>query len=292
MTRGAERMPRCLWAVSAQLGEGPVWIPRDNAVYFVDILGHAIHCWTEQDVRRTWRTASEPGFIFPTTRGDYICGLRDGLYRFAPTTGAFELLLAVEAEKAKHRINDGFVDPAGRLWFGTMHEDARTTGGALYSVGAGPTLHLHDMDYAVTNGPAMSPDARTLYHSDSARRMIYAFDHRDGLVCNKRPFITWPEGLAPDGVAVDRQGHLWIAIYNGWRLERYSPLGEKLDEIRFPCANVTKPVFGGKDLSTLYVTTARTGLSAADLSIQPLAGALFAVQVAVAGLAPSMIDWD
>lgn len=286
--------PECVWEVGAELGEGPMWSQSEQAVYFVDILGKAIHRWQIGGLRRSWKTPAEPGFVFPCLRGGMICGLRGGLYRFEPVAQRFERLIAVEADKPRHRINDGFVDATGRLWFGTMHEDTATKGGSLYSLEPGPTLRVHDTGYTVTNGPVASPDGSIMYHADSARRTIYAFAHANGELSQRRVFATFPQGVYPDGMAVDSAGYLWVALFNGWRLERYSPSGDKAEELRLPCANVTKPAFGGIDLKTLFVTTGWCALDAPARARQPQAGALFSTRVAVPGAAPTpaVRDWE
>ena len=279
---------RCIWPVGAELGEGPVWVEREQALYFVDIMGRIIHRRRVGGECQSWATPGEPGFVFPCRGGGFICGLRGGLHRFDPESGAFTLLVPIEKDKPHHRINDGFVDFTGCLWFGTMHEDCHTLGGALYSCKDVEQLQIHDIGYVVTNGPAASPDGRTLYHTDSTERVVYAFDLSPrGTLSNKRSFVHFPDGLYPDGMAVDQAGNLWIALFNGWRIELYSPRGRKLDEIGFPCANVTKPAFGGHDLCTLYVTTAWTGLTRETRAQQPLAGAVFAVNVVTPGLKPT-----
>jgi sugar lactone lactonase YvrE len=280
-----EEEPHCIWDVAAELGEGPVWVAREKAIYFVDIKGNAVHCWQVGGKTRSWTTPSEPGFVLPYHRGGLVCGLRGGLHHFDPSTGVFALLVPVEKDKPHHRINDGFVDASGRIWFGTMNDDGQTVGGALYSSERDMPLRVNDTGYIVTNGPVTSPDARRLYHTDSITRTVYAFDLSEaGVLSSKRPFIQFPEGLYPDGMAMDETGNLWIAVFNGWRIEKYSPQGKKLSEIRFPCANVTKPAFGGDDLRALYVTTAWIGLTAESRAKQPLAGGLFAVNLETPGL--------
>ena len=292
MSAALDSAPRCVWEVNAELGEGPVWVPQQRAVYFVDIVGKRIHRWQHNGERRSWRAPAEPGFVFPCTDGSFLCGLRGGLHRFYPGTGTFDLLIPVETDQPLHRINDGFVDATGRLWFGTMHEDTHTPGGALYSLELDASLRVHDAGYIVTNGPTLSPDGSTLYHSDSAQRTVYAFAHSAGRIVDRRPFITFPMGAFPDGMAVDSAGYLWIAVFNGWRIERYSPDGEQVAEIRFPCAHVTKPVFGDDDLRTLYVTTAWHGLTPAMRARQPQAGGLFAARVEVPGQRPAEIAYN
>lgn len=184
---------------------------------------------------RSWRAPAEPGFLVPRRGGRLICGMRGGLYDFDSVTGAFTLLVPIEHDKPRHRINDGFVDNAGRLWFGTLHEDCKIEGGALYGWQKDRPVVCHDAGYVVTNGPAVSPDGSALYHTDSGARTVYVFEvSASATLSRKRPFIHFPEeGVYPDGMAVDSAGHLWIALFNGWRVEQYSAQGNKLDEIRF-----------------------------------------------------------
>lgn len=287
-----EQQPRCVWKLAAELGEGPVWVPHENAVYFVDIFRRSIHRWREDGRTQGWCAPLEPGFIFACSGGGFICGLRGGLHHFDAGKGTFTLIAAVERDKARHRINDGFVDGGGRLWFGTMHEDIGIDGGSLYTFDKDHGLRMQSCNCTVSNGPAVSPDGGTLYHVDSAARVIYSFSLSiEGTLSDKRRFLEFPSDVHPDGLAVDVAGNLWIALFNGWRLEHYSAEGQKLGEIRFPCAQVTKPAFGGQGLRTLYVTTAARGLSADGRTQQPNAGGLFAVDVPVRGLPPNQVDW-
>jgi sugar lactone lactonase YvrE len=138
----------------------------------------------------------------------------------------------------------------------------------------------------IPNAPAVSPNGRIFYHTDTRRRVIYAFDLDEaGGLSGKRPFVRIARpGANPDGMAVDADGCVWVALFGGWGLERYSPDGDLLEHVRLPCANATKPAFGGDDLRTMYVTTAKLHLSAEQRSEQPLAGALFSVRVATPGL--------
>jgi len=297
--------PKCLWPLGAEVAEGVVWRAAEAAVYFVDTNAQQLHRYGPDGAQTTWSAPQTPGFLGPRPDGRLICGLRDGLYDFDPQTGAFTRLARVDTGARGDRINDGLVDRTGRVWFGTVRDPgdekwsiddtgqvvglardpSKDTPGRLYSREASGEVRLRDTGYAVTNGPALSPDGRTLYHADSVARVIYAFAvGADGALSGKRTFATFGEGDFPDGMVVDAAGGLWVAIFNGWRLEHYDPDGTKLREIRFPCAHVTKPTFGGDDLRTLYVTTARVGLSAAALAAQPLAGGLFAVRVETPGL--------
>jgi D-xylonolactonase len=284
--------PECVWPVGAQLGEGPVWSASEEAVWFVDIKGQAIHRFHEPSGdRRSWTAPAPPGFVLPARDGTFIAGLKTGLHRFDPKTGEFKLLAAVEPDARNNRLNDGYVDKDGYLWFGSMDDDEKDPTGALYQLLPGGPRSRDDQ-YVITNGPTASPDGRTLYHSDTLQKVLYAFDKApDGTLSNKRVFARIGEGDGyPDGPIADSQGCIWQSLYSGWGINRYAPDGRKLSKLTLPVANVTKAAFGGKDLRTLYITTAWKGLSAKERAEQPLAGGLFRVRVDVAGLPQGIIS--
>jgi sugar lactone lactonase YvrE len=166
-----------------------------------------------------------------------------------------------------------------------MHDPEEAATGALYRLD-GEALARCDVGYRITNGPAMSPDGRTLYHTDTLERTIYAFDvGADGALAGKRVFATIDEGAGyPDGPAVDAEGCVWTGLFGGWGVRRYSPAGEMIAFVRFPVANVTKIAFGGPQLTTVYATTAWKGLSPDEREAQPLAGGVFRFEAEVPGL--------
>jgi xylono-1,5-lactonase len=277
----------CIWPVAALLGEGPMWSAGECTLWFVDIKGSRIHAYDERTGgTRSFTTPDLAAFVFRDAGDGMICGLRRGLYRFAPSTGRFDPVLMVDGEHPGNRLNDGFVDAAGRLWFGTMDNEERAPTGSLYCLAKG-RLERMDAGYVITNGPAMSPDGRCLYHVDTGQRCVYAFDvDRRGAIANKRLFARFSEpDVFPDGPAVDAAGNVWIAMFGGWGVRCYSPRGELLRTIDLPVAQCTKVAFGGTDLRSLYVTSASTGLAAAELARQPLAGGLFRTRVEVPGIA-------
>lgn len=284
MGLAAGSAPQCVCALGAELGEGPIWFGRK--VWFVDIKRSRVHRFDpETGDLATWPSPSPPGFIAPVASGGFVCGLKSGLHRFDPATGRFDLLVQVEAPELDNRLNDGFVDAEGRLWFGSMHDPEADLTGVLYRLGPTGAPEAMDRGYCITNGPALSPDGRVLYHTDTLERVIYAFDlSADGGVERRREFVRIERpGAYPDGPVVDAEGCLWTGLFGGWGVERYDPDGKLMERIEFPCANVTKVAFGGDDLKTLFVTTARKGLSDADLTAQPLAGGLFRIDGTVAG---------
>ncbi len=274
--------PELVWDVGAELGEGPVWDADRRAVWFVDIKGRKLHRYGVDDgARASWDAPDQIGFALPAEDGALVCGVRGGLHRFDPESGAFDLIIRLEEDRPQNRLNDGFVAPDGSLWFGSMDDSEATVSGALYRFHDGAVVR-HDDGYRVTNGPAMSPDGRTLYHHDTTTRRIFAFDHANGVLTNKRLFAETTDGFA-DGPSVDAEGVLHVGLFNGWGVARFSPEGEPIGTIRFPVQTVTKAAFGGDDLRDLYCTTA--WLNNADKrAAQPALGGLFRVRVETPGL--------
>jgi D-xylonolactonase len=289
------RIPVCVWPVGAELGEGPVWRAEENAVYFVDIKGRHIHRLSaDSGETQTWNAPDQPGFVVPLANREraFVCGMPGGLYRFDVGSGQFTKLKDIEAHQPGNRLNDGFVDASGHLWFGSMDDAEEQPTGTLYRVDDSGEALAQDDGYVITNGPAMSPDGRTLYHNDTMQRVVYAFDvNEDGTLSNKRRFAAISGDGHPDGMAVDSEGFVWVALFGGWRIERYSPAGELVEQVPFPCANVTKLAFGGDDLQTVYVSTAWKGLSSAERERQPQAGGLFSFRSPVPGQSQAQCKW-
>lgn len=282
----SELQPVCVWPVGAELGEGPVWDARTRSVYFVDIKGQGVHRYGELGDKRSWPAPQQVSFILPAAGGGFVCALQDGLYRFCDISGEFTLLRHVERDLPSNRFNDGCIDAQGCLWFGSMDDGESDPSGVLYRLGQDGRVLAVDRGYVITNGPAISPDGRTLYHSDTLEKTVFQFDVGDrGALAGKRPFVRIAGSGYPDGMAVDSDGCVWIALFGGARIERYAPSGEYLDSVAFPCSNVTKLAFGGADLRTVYATTAWKGLSDAARRREPLAGALFSFRTETAGLA-------
>ena len=281
----------CVWPVGAILGEGPVWSAAERAVWFVDIKSPAIHRFdTVTGERRSWPAPARCGFVLPLRTGGFVAGLKTGLHRFNPETGNFSLMHVVEPHAPNNRLNDGFVDAEGFLWFGSMDDNEEEPSGALYQLHHDGCVR-RDPGYVVSNGPAASPDGLTLYHTDTLAGIIYAFDRsRNGALSSKRVFVRFAPGEGyPDGPSVDAEGCLWTGVFGGWGMRRYSPQGELLLTLKVPCSAVTKAAFGGDDLRTLYITTAHVALNAEERKQQPLAGGLFSARIEVPGLPQGIV---
>lgn len=277
--------PECIWTVGATLGEGPVWHAEKHALYFVDIKEHKVHrCGEDGGLRQSWSLPGEVGFALPMRGGDFVCGLPGQLMRFSFDSGALDLMHEVETDLPGNRLNDGYIDRHGALWFGSMDNAEVRPSGSLYRVQRKGLPRRKDKGYVITNGPACSPDGRTFYHTDTLEKVVYAFDIDDtGHLSNKRVFVRITGEGYPDGTTVDSDGAVWIALFAGARVERYSAQGELIDTVPMPCSNITKIAFGGHDLRTVFVTTARKGLSEEALAAEPLAGGLFRFRVPTPG---------
>jgi sugar lactone lactonase YvrE len=274
----------CVWPLAATLGEGPLWW-RD-AVWFTDIKQNRLHRFDPVTAaHRSWLAPAPVGFLAPLENGHFIAGAKTGLLDFDPGAGTFAPMRTVEPGLPGNRLNDGAVDPRGRLWFGSMDDGETAATGKLYRLDRSGLAAL-DSGYVITNGPAFSPDGDILYHTDTLQKTIHAFDTgADGALRNKRVFVRIEAGAGyPDGPVVDAEGCIWTGLFGGWGVRRYSPQGALLQCVAFPVANVTKIAFGGPGLTTVYATTARKGLDAAELAAQPLAGGLFRFETAVPGL--------
>jgi D-xylonolactonase len=279
--------PSPVWDLQAELGEGPVWVGRDQALWFVDIKKQQIHRYDPASKdKRSWDAPEQVGFILPAEGGGFVAGLQSGLYRFDETKGSFELIVEVEPEVPTNRLNDGAVDPAGRLWFGTMDNGEKAKTGGFYCFHDGRLTRTKLDGIAITNGPAISPDGKLLYLVDTLKGTIQAAEIRDdGSLGDPRPFVRIdPKDGHPDGPTIDAEGYVWISLYAGWEARRYSPAGDLVDRVRFPVSNITKIAFGGDDLRTAYATTARQMLSAEIIAKQPLIGAVFEFRVNVPGV--------
>jgi len=284
--------PSPVWPLEAELGEGPVWVERDRALWFVDIKKQQVHRYDPATgEKRSWDSPQQVGFILPAEGGGFVAGLQSGLYHFDETSGAFDLIVEVEPDKPNNRLNDGVTDPSGRLWFGTMDNSEKDKTGAFYRYAGGRLTATDIGGISITNGPAVSPDGSLFYFVDTLKGTIEVADIvGDGSLGSRRPFVRIdPRDGYPDGPTIDGEGCVWISLYAGWEARRYSPAGELLQRVRFPVANITKLAFGGADLRTAYATTARQMLSAEVIAKQPLIGALFEFSVDVAGVSCPLV---
>lgn len=266
--------PELAWQVDAELGEGPVWIEADQALWFTDIVGGRLHRYDPATGdKRTFDIGGSPSFVAALVDGALLVGDGHRLMRFVD--GAYRDEIATLAMPAHNRTNDATVDAAGRLWFGTMDRDTHRPTGHFHCFDG---HHIRDFTRSIpiTNGPAVSPDGEWLYTVDTLGRTIRRHRLSDDGIDIGATFVTLdPAKGTPDGVSTDMAGCVWLAVWGGSCIQRYAPDGTLLLELPLPCSHVTKVAFGGPDLKTGFVTTARIDLDAESLARQPLAGALF-----------------
>ncbi len=273
-------------APTAQLGEGPRWDAATQTLLWVDIPAKLVHRYdpaTGADT--TQRVADVVSLALPRQRGGVVVGLPDGLHLLDGERSS--LLAGIEPGQAGTRTNDGACDAAGRLWVGTMALDERSPVAGLYRVDADLTVTTMLTGTTISNGLGWSPSGQSFYFIDSptCRIDVFDFDAASGALENRRPLAAVEvAGAVPDGLTVDAEGGVWVALHGGWGLRRYSPDGDLLAEVGLPIARITSCCFGGPDLRDLYVTTRREGLSEAEAAEQPLAGALLRLDAGVAGL--------
>ncbi|MET8950798.1 SMP-30/gluconolactonase/LRE family protein [Streptomyces sp. NPDC004393] len=263
----------------AALGEGPTWDAAAGRLIWVDILGSRVHTYDPAAGRRTvMATEQHVGAAKPRAGGGLVVNLRDGVGLYGPDADGFRWLHREPVPG--RRGNDAAVAADGSLWAGTMRYDEAPGGGALTRIAPDGTVLTVLDDVAVSNGTGWSPDGRLMYYIDSPTRRIDVFDiGEDGLPAGRRPLVQVEEGF-PDGLTVDADGCVWVALWDGGAIHRYTPSGELDRVLRLPVRRPTACAFGGADLSDLYITTARTGLEAPH----PFSGSLLVVPGAGTGL--------
>ncbi|MFE7972900.1 SMP-30/gluconolactonase/LRE family protein [Streptomyces shenzhenensis] len=263
----------------ATLGEGPTWDPATGRLLWIDILGMRIHTYDPASGRRTVRTTEQHiGAVKPRAGGGLVLNLRDGVGLLDPD-GTFRWLHREPVPG--RRANDAAVAPDGALWAGTMRYDEATGGGTLSRVTGAGEVRTVLPSVTVSNGTGWSPDGRLMYYVDTPTRRIDVFDFDGEQALNRRPLAEIEEGAGfPDGLTVDADGCVWVALWDGAAVRRYTPGGALDRVLTVPAARPTACAFGGTDLTDLYITTARTGLN----QPHPLSGSLLVVPAAGKGV--------
>ncbi|MDB5797636.1 MAG: gluconolactonase [Paucimonas sp.] len=281
---------KCVLEHPALIGECPRWHPEEQLLYWVDILEPTVNCFDPETGRnRKWKMPEKIGCFGFRRDGGLIAGMQSGIFMVElEDQPVFTKVFDFEPNNPETRFNDGRVDPGGRFWAGTNIETMDKRVGSLFRFDPNGNCTRMVDGLICSNGLAFSPDGRTMYHSDSRQDYVWAWDldKRTGSISNQRVFlqIDIQEGR-PDGAAVDAEGFYWLCHVGGWHVARYTPEGKIDRVIGLPVQRPTMCAFGGSDLKTLYVTSARSPLSAQALNKQPLAGSLFAMRVDVPGIA-------
>lgn len=280
---------RCIADVGATLGEGPVWDSREGALYWADIPERRVLRWSEAEGVRAIEVNRHVCCLLPRASGGFIGAGYEGFIAIDDKFGITPIGNP-EPHLPGNRFNDGKIDRTGRLWAGTMDRAESSDSGTLYRMDPDLRWHAIDTGYRVTNGPAFSLDGRTIYHSDSARQTIYAFDlAADGTATGRRVHLAFKQGDGyPDGMTVDAEDCLWVAFWDGGCVRRFSPDGQMLTQISLPVRRPTSCAFGGERLDRLFITSASRDLSPQERAAHPQAGGLFIVDPGVCGPAERM----
>jgi sugar lactone lactonase YvrE len=272
----------------ATLGEGPCWDSRRQSLYWVDIEDSKLHRYDPAKREdRAFSVGQPVGAVVVRESGGVLLALQQGFYEFDPDTEALEQLSNPEPNLPENRFNDGKVDPAGRFWAGTMAIREAPHCGNLYCMDTDLTVRRKIEGVSISNGLAWSPDEHVMYYVDSPTRVVAAYDYdkASGEIANRRVVIQIPDGMGyPDGMSIDEEGMLWIALWDGAMVGRWNPVnGELLGKIPLPVSRPTSCVFGGEDLDELYITSARSRLDEKSLAAQPHAGGIFKCRPGVRG---------
>jgi sugar lactone lactonase YvrE len=269
----------------ARLGEGPIWSRDEGLLYWVDIDLGRVHRFDPTRTTDDYVEVGEPvGAVWPRIDGGLVLAVRSGFALTDAWPGQPRSLASVEADLADNRMNDGACDTRGRFWAGTMCTAGRPEQGSLYRLDPGGEVTPVLRGVTISNGIGWSPDDRIMYHVDTPTGGVDAFDFdaATGTIANRRRLVDVEPGAGqPDGLVVDRDGCIWVALWEGWAVRRYAPDGSLLGVIDLPVARVTKCAFGGPALDELYITTACPDLPTRD---QPHAGGLFRVAPGIVGL--------
>lgn len=282
----------CVLDIRASLGECPVWSTAEQTLYWVDINAPSLNRFDPATgSNRAMPMPSSIGSFALRKQGGFIVALRDGLWLADAAGVPLRKVATAPYDPAHHRFNDGRCDPQGRFFAGTMNEKRDGPSAALYRIDADFQLTEVLANLTISNGLAWSPDGRTMYLADTPTLTIraFAYDAATGTPSNGRVFARFDAPTdRPDGAAVDAEGCYWIAFYRGGRIARLSPAGELIAAYSVPAMCPTMCAFGGADLRTLYVTSARQQRDAEELARLPQSGGIFALRVDVPGIAEPM----
>ncbi|MGN8644922.1 SMP-30/gluconolactonase/LRE family protein [Gracilibacillus sp. HCP3S3_G5_1] len=273
----------------ALLGEGPCWDERKQVLYWTDISGKVIHRFDPQTRQNdTFRIDQMVGAVVVAEDGRLVLAAENGFYFYNTDTGQMTEIHNPEADRPENRFNDGKVDPAGRFWAGTMQKKGNDPVGSLYCLDDALEVEKKLSELRTSNGMAWDMKVKKMYFIDTPTRNIYVFDYdvENGSITNQRVAFQFPETNGfPDGMTIDAEGMLWIAGWGAGKVSRWDPTtGEVLSVVEVPAQNITSCAFGGKDFDTLYITTARVGMTDEELEKLPLSGSLFTFQPNVKGL--------
>ena len=272
--------------LSSHLGESPMWDGNEGFLWWIDIYKPTLNRFHPESGRNEAITLNQNIHAIAVRESGGIVGSFEHGIGFLDPDVATITIATDPIGDAEARFNDGKCDCMGRFWTGSMSNDWVTPVGCLFRFDADRTVRTMDSGFNLSNGMGWSPDNATMYFTDFGQSTIFAYDYdaQTGDIANRRPFVVIPEDKGrPDGMTVDADGCLWVALWDGWAVAQFNPAGKCIDRIPMPVKRPTSCMFGGPDLSIMYVTSATMMLTDAELADQPLAGALFVVETGARG---------
>jgi L-arabinonolactonase len=291
-----DTLPSLLHDARATLGEGPVWDASRGVLWWVDIKQRTLHSFRPDlgglsgAPAGQWSLSGQVGCLGLWGADRLIIALEDSIYGFDPATATLARHGTLAPEAGATRFNDGKVDPTGRFWAGTLDDTTYPATGALYSIEAGGQHKRRLSGICCSNGIGWAPDGRTMYFTDSMRRVIRAFDFspETGAITRQRDFAHIPAPAVPDGLAVDAEGCVWSALWDGSAIARFAPDGRQIAGVPMPVPRPTSCAFGGADMRTLFITSASIDLTPAQRDESPASGGLFAMRTDTPGVPVAM----
>jgi len=277
--------PECIWKCNLILGESTLWISRFDSIFFVDIKKKKIlSLHTKKNKKNIFKVDKEIGFISFIEKNIFVFGLKSEIRIVDLKKRETIISIPIELNKPNNRINDGKVDPSGRLWFGTMDNFEKKQTGSLYCLDSYFNLHKVDSKYFITNGPAFI-DKDNFYHTDSKKKIIYRIRiNKKFKIVKKTIFLKFSKSEgSPDGMTTDIKNNLWVCHYHASKISVYDLKGNKIHQIKLPAKNITNCTFGGHDNRELFVSTARKGMSNKEIKQFPLSGSLFKIKTNLKG---------
>ena len=280
------------YETQAQLGEGAFWNHQTQELFWVDIEGKKLHIYNPKSkLNKTLEMPSRIGTVVPKDYNNAVVALEHGINLVNTEHGEITLLSDTESDKPYNRFNDGKCDPKGRFWIGSMSFDTKTKSGALYMLSPNGSVEKKLDSVTISNGMVWTKDHKTMYYIDTPLKNIRAFDYNNetGEINNERVAVIIADSLGfADGMTIDENDNLWVGLWNGNGVGHFNPKSGKLiQKIQVPAQNVTSCAFGGKNLDTLYITTASLGMPEENISLYPNAGSIFKYVPGVKGVKSS-----
>ena len=280
-------LPKPLFNIQNNLGEGPVWDANTNQIYWVDINAGRYYKATFPDgIVESFEIGQRLGALALRANGGLVMAVQNGFGFFEETTQTFTLLDNFSTENHPEiRFNDGAIDPKGRFFAGTMDMKEQVPLGKLYRLDKDLTLHQLEENIYISNGMGWSIDNHIFFYIDTLTHCVVAYDYDfvTGNISNKRTFIQFSKNEYPDGMTIDSEGGFWIAFWGAAKIGHFDAQGKHIEDIQVPALQPTSCCFGGPDMTTLFITSAARGLSAKQMEELPLNGRLFMLETNVRG---------